>query len=60
VTGKILVRELRREKFLSERPRGQLYWRERGDTTFKALTPEFQSLIRARFTEAGRGHLLAL
>lgn len=60
VTGKILVRELRREKFLLDDPRGQVYWRERGDTTYKPLTPENEQRIRKAFAAAGREHLLEL
>jgi hypothetical protein len=60
VTGKVLVRELRREKFLLDDPRGPVYWRERGETTFKPLTPDDELAIRKRFADAGREHLLAL
>jgi fatty-acyl-CoA synthase len=58
VTGKVLVRELRREKFLSAR--GEVYWRERGDSGFKPFTPGDEKRLRAAFDAAGRGHLLDL
>jgi fatty-acyl-CoA synthase len=58
VTGKVLVRELRREKFLLVRARGPVSWRERGEDGYKPLTPADEELIRKRFAEAGREHLL--
>jgi fatty-acyl-CoA synthase len=58
VTGKVLVRELRREKFLSAR--GPVYWRERGDSGFKEFTPADEKRLRASFESAGRAHLLDL
>jgi fatty-acyl-CoA synthase len=58
VTGKVLVRELRREKFRLERARGPVSWRERGEEGYKALTPADEERIRKRFAEAGREHLL--
>ncbi|MFY9588204.1 MAG: AMP-binding protein [Actinomycetota bacterium] len=60
VTGKILIRELRREKFLLDDPRGPVYWRERGETTYKPLTPDDEQAIQKRFAEAGREHLMQL
>jgi fatty-acyl-CoA synthase len=60
VTGKVLVRELRREKFLLDDPRGPVYWRERGEMTYKPLSPEDEERIRKRFVAAGREHLLDL
>ncbi len=60
VTGKILVRELRREKFLIDQPRGPVYWRERGDTRYKPLAPDDEVRIRKAFAAAGREHLLEL
>jgi fatty-acyl-CoA synthase len=60
VTGKILIRELRREKFLLDDPRGPVYWRERGETTYKLLTPDDERRIRKAFAAAGREHLLDL
>jgi fatty-acyl-CoA synthase len=58
VTGKVLVRELRREKFLSAR--GDVYWRERGDSGFKPFTPGDEKRLRAAFEASGRAHLLDL
>jgi len=58
VTGKVLVRELKREKFLSAR--GPVYWRERGDSGFKEFTTADEKRLRATFEAAGRAHLLDL
>jgi fatty-acyl-CoA synthase len=58
VTGKVLVRELRREKFLSAR--GEVFWRERGDSGFKPFTPGDEKRLRAAFEASGRAHLLDL
>jgi fatty-acyl-CoA synthase len=58
VTGKVLVRELRREKFLLGRARGPVWWRERGEEGYKRLTPADEELVRMRFADAGREHLL--
>jgi fatty-acyl-CoA synthase len=58
VTGKVLVRELRREKFLLDRARGPVAWRERGEDGYKELTSEDETKIRKRFVENGRAHLL--
>jgi fatty-acyl-CoA synthase len=58
VTGKVLVRELRREKFLSAR--GEVYWRERGESGFKPFTPGDEKRLRVAFEASGRAHLLDL
>jgi len=58
VTQKVLVRELRREKFLLGRARGPVWWRERGEEGYKPLTPADEERIRKGFAEAGREHLL--
>jgi fatty-acyl-CoA synthase len=58
VTGKVLVRELRREKFLSAR--GEVFWRERGESGFKPFTPGDEKRLRAAFDASGRAHLLDL
>ena len=58
VTGKVLVRELRREKFLLDRARGPVSWRERGEDGYKPLTRADEKRVRTRFAEAGREHLL--
>ena len=60
VTGKVLVRELRREKFLLDRARGPVFWRERGENGFKPLTLGDEAGLRRRFAEAGREHLVEL
>jgi fatty-acyl-CoA synthase len=58
VTGKVLVRELRREKFFS--PRGEVFWRERGESGFKPFTPGDEKRLRSAFESTGRAHLLEL
>jgi fatty-acyl-CoA synthase len=58
VTGKVLVRELRREKFRLDRARGEVSWRERGEEGYKPLTSADEERIRAGFASAGREHLL--
>ncbi|HJT37536.1 MAG TPA: AMP-binding protein [Actinomycetota bacterium] len=58
VTGKVLVRELRREKFFSTR--GEIYWRERGESGFKPFTPGDEKRLRAAFEASGRARLLDL
>jgi fatty-acyl-CoA synthase len=58
VTGKVLVRELRREKFRLDRARGPVSWRERGEEGYKPLTSADEERIWKRFAEAGREHLL--
>jgi fatty-acyl-CoA synthase len=60
VTGKVLVRELRREKFLSDGARGPLFWRRRGEDGYAPLTPTDVERLRGRFAESGREHLLGL
>ncbi|MGZ4209603.1 MAG: hypothetical protein ACXVQX_03320, partial [Actinomycetota bacterium] len=54
VTGKVLVRELRREKFFSAR--GDVFWRERGDATFRPFTPDDDKRLCAAFEASGRAH----
>ena len=58
VTGKVLVRELRRAKFLLEKAPGPVFWRDRGVEGYRPLTPDEESALRKRFADAGRGHLL--
>jgi fatty-acyl-CoA synthase len=58
VTGKVLVRELRREKFLTAR--GDVWWRERGESGFKPFTRGDEKRLRAAFEASGRAHLLDL
>ena len=53
-----LARELRREKFFTQR--GEVYWRERGESGFKPFTPGDEKRLRAAFEAAGRAHLLDL
>ncbi|MGZ4190387.1 MAG: AMP-binding protein [Actinomycetota bacterium] len=58
VTGKVLVRELRREKFFSAR--GEVFWRERGDSTFKPFATGDAKRLRTVFETSGRAYLLDL
>ncbi|TMK55071.1 MAG: hypothetical protein E6G59_00700 [Actinobacteria bacterium] len=58
VTGKVLVRELRREKFFSRR--GDVFWRERGESGFKPFAPDDEKRLRAAFEASGRTRLLDL
>jgi acyl-CoA synthetase (AMP-forming)/AMP-acid ligase II len=59
-TTKILVRHLKAAHFdLRRIPDADIYWRERGDTTYKAFTmPDFEAQVEA-FTNAEREELLA-
>ena len=58
-TQKILVRQLKAVHFDRRRlPDAPIYWRERGDTTFKPLTSEDYDRLRAAFRTAERLELL--
>jgi fatty-acyl-CoA synthase len=58
-TQKILVRHLKSAHF-SRRllPDAAIFWRERGDTTFKPLTQADYGRLRERFERAERLHIL--
>lgn len=58
-TQKILVRPFKKVHFnIMQNPDMRVYFRERGDTTYRELTPEAFSEIQARFVETGREGLL--
>jgi len=59
-TNKILVRELRREKFRLDRVRDPLWWRERGDTAYKPFAPANYERVVEGISAAGREALLTL
>ena len=58
VTGKVLVRELRRAKFLLDKAPGPVFWRDRSEGGYRPLTRDDETALRKRFTDAGRAHLL--
>ena len=58
-TQKVLCRPLKREGFNVVRsPEMRVYFRERGDETYRQLTREAYAQIEAKFVEAGRAELL--
>jgi hypothetical protein len=58
-TQKVLVRHLKREHFDRRRlPDAPLYWRERGDTTYRPFGAEDFSRLREHFVEREREGLL--
>lgn len=59
-TQKVLVRHLKRQHFdLESHPEMDVYFRERGDHTYRRMTREDFEALRKRFAENGREHLLA-
>jgi len=59
-TNKILVRELRRQKFRLEEVRDAIWWRERGETGYKPFTENDYERVLAEFRAAGREGLLGI
>ena len=59
-TNKILVRELRRQKFRLEEVRDPIWWRERGETGYKAFAESDYQRVLAEFRAAGRDGLLVI
>ena len=58
-TQKVLVRNLKRLHFDRRRlPSAQIYWRRRGDTTFRLLTPEQYEELRRAFAASEKLDLL--
>ena len=57
-TQKILVRSLKGAHFHPERVGDALYWRERGDTSFRPFTIVDYSTLRAKFEHAEKLQLL--
>ena len=59
-TNKILVRELRRQKFRLDEAADPIWWRERGDSTYKPFTrPDYDRVV-GEFRAAGREGLLVI
>lgn len=56
-SGKVIARELRRQKWLSGDP---LWWRERGDPAYRPFTADDAERLRKAFEASGRVHLLDL
>jgi len=60
-TQKILVRPFKLHHFnIKERPDMEMYYRQRGDTTYHRLTPEKYEAIEKEFAKTGRQQLLAV
>ena len=59
-SNKILVRELRRQKFRLDATSDAILWRERGDTSYKEFTDQDYEALRREFAAADREHLLVL
>lgn len=58
-THKILIRPLKQEHYHIERdPHMQVYFRERGDTAYRQLSPEAFAIMKEMFEQTGRAHLL--
>ena len=58
-THKVLVREVKREHFnLEAHPEMQIWFRQRGDQSYRRLTPEAYQQLRQEFEANGRAHLL--
>ncbi|MBI5503575.1 MAG: AMP-binding protein [Deltaproteobacteria bacterium] len=57
-TQKILVRNLKATHFQPARVSDPLYWRERGEVSFKPMTADDYSRLRARFVAAERDSIL--
>jgi fatty-acyl-CoA synthase len=59
-SNKILVRELRRQKFRPDATSDAILWRERGDTSYRPFTREDFERVRRECAAAGRANLLDL
>ena len=57
-TQKVLVRHLKKANFNPDSAGDPLYWRKRGDKSFRTFTPEDYSALRGRFEAAERAELL--
>lgn len=58
-THKVLVRQIKREHFnLHAHPEMAIWFRQRGDTTYRRLGMEEYEAFRRQFEANGRGHLL--
>jgi hypothetical protein len=59
-TNKVLVRELRRQKFRPDATPDPILWRDRGETRYRPFTRADYDRVRREFAAAGREHLLDL
>ena len=59
-TNKIVVRELRRQKFRPDATTDPILWRERGDAAYRPFTQEDWERLKRDFEAAGREPLLEL
>ena len=59
-TNKVLVRELRRQKFRLEEVSDAIWWRERGEDSYKPFTRDDYERVLAEFRAAGRERLLGI
>jgi fatty-acyl-CoA synthase len=59
-TNKILVRELRRQKFRLDEAADPIWWSERGDSTYKPFTRADYDRVVGEFRAAGREGLLVM
>jgi len=59
-TNKVLVRELRRQKFRLEEVSDVIWWRERGEESYKPFTRDDYERVLAEFRAAGREGLLGI
>lgn len=59
-SNKILVRELRRQKFRPDATTDPILWRERGDPRYRPFTRNDYENVRSEFATAGREQLLDL
>jgi fatty-acyl-CoA synthase len=57
-TVKILRRVLKKEYFNPEKIKETMFWRERGETTFKPFDGTDYKNVKATFIKSGRGDLL--
>jgi hypothetical protein len=57
-TQKVLVRDLKKAHFDLRKQLEPIYWRERGDVTYKAFTREDYDRLRKQFAAAERLQLL--
>jgi fatty-acyl-CoA synthase len=59
-SNKVLVRELRRQKFRLEEVSDPIWWRERGESGYKPFTSPDYRRVCGQFAEAGREPLLEI
>lgn len=59
-TNKVLVRELRRQKFRLDEVADPIWWRERGERGYKPFTRADYERVGREFAAAGREPLLEI